>query len=71
MPASSARTNPCPLCGGGMHDRTAGCSSCPLHSGCAMLCCTRCGYTTVAPRSATLEFFARLLGRRRREHHAS
>ncbi|HZM16758.1 MAG TPA: hypothetical protein VFE28_12220 [Candidatus Krumholzibacteria bacterium] len=61
----------CPLCGGDLHDSVGGCNSCPMHSGCAMLCCDRCGYTTVQPRSATLDFFARLFRRRRQESHAS
>ena len=70
-PAPNTGTQRCPLCGSGMHDQSGGCTSCPMHSGCAMLCCDDCGYTTVQPRSVTLDFFARLLGRRRREGHAS
>jgi len=57
--------SPCPLCGGNMHDSTGGCTSCALHSGCAMLCCERCGYTTVAPQSKTVNFFKRLFRRNR------
>jgi len=61
----------CPVCGGALSDQASGCSTCPLHSGCNMLCCENCGYRTVAPRSATVDFFKRLLRRRPKEEHAS
>jgi len=61
----------CPLCGGSMHDTTGGCGSCPMNSGCDMLCCEECGYETVKPRSVTIDFLSRLLRPRRREPSAS
>jgi len=56
----------CPVCGGILRERLEGCTTCPMGSGCDMLCCENCGYQTVAPRSATVEFFRRLWGRRHR-----
>ena len=53
----------CPVCGGVLRDHVSGCSRCPMNGGCDMLCCENCGYETVAPRSATVEFFKRLLRR--------
>jgi hypothetical protein len=54
----------CPICGDTLKDQVKGCSTCPMHPGsCKMLCCENCGYETVAPVSATVEFFKRLLHR--------
>ncbi len=54
-----------------MHDSMGGCGSCPMNSGCDMLCCDECGYETVKPRSVTLDFLARLFRPRRGEQRAS
>jgi hypothetical protein len=63
---------PCPICGGVLRDHVDSCSTCPLHPGsCRMLCCDHCGYETVAPQSATVDFFKRLLGRRSAVKRAS
>ena len=52
----------CPICGDVLRDQVNGCSTCPMHPGsCHMLCCENCGYETVAPESATVNFFKRLL----------
>lgn len=64
-------TMPCPICGGTLRDQVAGCATCPVGPGCKMLCCDRCGYETVAPHSATLEFLKRLFRIRTKEPHAS
>jgi hypothetical protein len=42
-----------------------------MNSGCDMICCENCGYETVAPRSATLEFLKRLLRWKGSRHGAS
>lgn len=64
-------TMPCPICGGRLLDQVTACSTCPVSSGCKMLCCDNCGYETVAPHSATLEFFKRIFRIRPKEPHAS
>jgi hypothetical protein len=61
----------CPVCGGELADSVSKCAACPLHGGCAMVCCENCGYETVAPRSALVDFFKRLFGRRRNRHASS
>jgi len=53
----------CPVCGGVLKGHVSGCSTCPMHGGCDMLCCENCGYETVAPRSVTVDFFRRIFGR--------
>ena len=53
----------CPLCGGVLSEQGTRCGSCPLSSGCDMVCCENYGYETVAPRSATVDFFKRLFRR--------
>ena len=68
MPGS---TLPCPLCGGTLREEVGGCNSCPMHSGCAMLCCEHCGYSTVTPESVTVRFFKNLFTRRHKEGLAS
>jgi hypothetical protein len=47
-------TQPCPVCGGVLREQVSGCSTCPMNSGCDMLCCENCGYETVAPQSVTI-----------------
>jgi Fe2+ transport system protein FeoA len=42
----------CPLCGSAMGE--AACSSCPLSSGCALVCCPTCGYSTVVAGESRL-----------------
>ncbi len=38
----------CPLCGHSYNPaEQAGCSACPLHAGCNLVCCPSCGYKTV------------------------
>lgn len=46
----------CPLCGGELRETVTGCSTCPMNSGCDMVCCDNCGYETVAPRSRIVDF---------------
>jgi Fe2+ transport system protein FeoA len=55
----------CPLCGYAFDPATnAGCASCPLHSGCQIVCCPNCGHSTVDPRESRLARWATaLLGR--------
>jgi Fe2+ transport system protein FeoA len=39
----------CELCGNRYEAAdTALCSKCPLHSGCGLVCCPNCGYSTIA-----------------------
>jgi hypothetical protein len=59
----------CPVCGGTLAAQVSGCSSCPMNSGCDMLCCENCGYETVAPRSVVVDFFRRVFGRSPRHKH--
>jgi hypothetical protein len=61
----------CPVCGGPLTDTVSHCSRCPMNRGCEMICCENCGYETVAPRSATLDFFKRLFRRKGSRHGAS
>jgi Fe2+ transport system protein FeoA len=38
----------CPLCGHGFDPAAhLACQTCPLHSGCRLVCCPSCGHTTV------------------------
>lgn len=38
----------CPLCGHGFDPAAhLACQTCPLHSGCRLVCCPHCGHTTV------------------------
>ncbi len=57
----------CAMCGYQFDPTALGChTSCPLSSGCAVVCCPRCGYSTVNPaRSRLGEWTARLFGSRR------
>ena len=42
----------CPLCGHLMDE--AGCDACPMGSGCPMVCCPACGYTTIDTSKTTV-----------------
>lgn len=49
----------CPLCGYAFDPAAnAGCASCPLNSGCRIVCCPNCGHSTVDPRSSRLAAWA-------------
>jgi hypothetical protein len=61
----------CPVCGSVLREHLTRCSTCPMHSGCDMLCCETCGYETVAPRSVTVELFRKLWRRARRRRGPS
>jgi hypothetical protein len=50
----------CPVCSTVLHAQETSCGSCPMNSGCDMLCCDNCGYETVAPHSVTVDFFRRV-----------
>jgi hypothetical protein len=54
----------CPICGAGLSRIVAGCARCPLSGGCRMMGCRSCGYETVAPRSAVIDFLKHLFRRR-------
>lgn len=54
----------CPVCNDQLKDEIPTCGSCPVNSGCSMLCCTNCGYQTVAPRSTLVNWVQRILGRK-------
>jgi hypothetical protein len=57
----------CPVCAGRLSERASGCATCPMSSGCGMMCCENCGYQTVPPRSATVDFVKKLLRRFRHD----
>lgn len=61
----------CPICGGELREHVSGCSTCPMNSGCDMVCCENCGYETVAPRSALVDFVKRLFSRKVKEDGSS
>ena len=70
MSAPAARAEPapaqdiaCAVCGGPLSETVRGCGTCPVSSGCRMLCCANCGYQTVAPRSVIVDALARLFRR--------
>jgi len=71
MRGPQLNTDPCPICGGTLRDEVGSCGACPMNSGCAMLCCEHCGYSTVAPHSVTVNLFKRLFGRWHKENRAS
>lgn len=61
----------CPLCAYAFDpEANAACPSCPLQPGCMLVCCPRCGHSTVDPAGSTLVAAgaraAGLLGRRTR-----
>jgi hypothetical protein len=51
--AVATRTHRCPLCTHAFDDGREKCSACPMHTGCATICCPNCGYSFV-DRSATV-----------------
>jgi Fe2+ transport system protein FeoA len=63
----------CPMCGSRFDPaQTSRCDTCPMHKGCALVCCPECGYNTVDPRrsqivgvGSKLAGLLRLPGRRR------
>ncbi len=61
----------CPVCGGELREHVSGCSTCPMHSGCEMVCCENCGYETVVPRSKVIDFVRRLFQRKVKSHGTS
>jgi hypothetical protein len=63
----------CPVCNTVLQDQVTSCGSCPMNSGCEMLCCENCGYETVAPHSVTVDFFKKVwrLAARRKPAHAA
>jgi len=61
----------CPICGGVLREHVSGCSTCPMNSGCEMVCCENCGYETVAPRSRLVDFVKALFQRDVKSHGAS
>ena len=52
----------CPMCGAAVGAGAEACESCPISSGCEVLCCPRCGYRFVE-RSVIWEFFRSLASR--------
>ncbi len=64
MVKKGAKGVTCALCGHLFNTAaaTSSCQGCPMHSGCAMICCPHCGYTT-APESRMIRLIRRLLGR--------
>lgn len=49
----------CPLCGHAFDpSANPGCASCPLNSGCRIVCCPNCGHSTVDPRESRLARWA-------------
>jgi hypothetical protein len=61
----------CPVCGDELREHVSGCSTCPMNSGCEMVCCENCGYETVAPRSKVIDFVRGLFQRKVKPHGAS
>lgn len=61
----------CPICGGELREHVSGCATCPMNSGCDMLCCENCGYETVAPRSALVDFVRGIFQRKVKPDGAS
>jgi Fe2+ transport system protein FeoA len=55
----------CPLCGHSFDPSASpGCASCPLHSGCRIICCPSCGHSTVDPGASRMaRWAAAALGR--------
>jgi hypothetical protein len=46
-------------------DQQVACQSCPMHSGCNLVCCPNCGYQTVDSRRSKLVRLARFFSERR------
>ena len=56
----------CSMCGLSYDpDQHAACQNCPMHSGCNLVCCPKCGYQTVDPRRSKLVRLARFFSERR------
>jgi Fe2+ transport system protein FeoA len=56
----------CSMCGHSYDpDQHLACQSCPMHSGCSLVCCPNCGYQTVDPRKSKLVRLARFFSERR------
>jgi len=56
------QTMQCSMCGQRFDpDRHLACQSCPMHSGCDLVCCPDCGYQTVDPRRSHLVRLARFI----------
>jgi len=55
----------CPLCGYGFDPAAhLACQTCPLHSGCHLVCCPSCGHTTVDQgQSRLVQWITTLLAR--------
>jgi Fe2+ transport system protein FeoA len=55
----------CPLCGHGFDPAAhLACQTCPLHTGCRLVCCPSCGHTTVDQgQSRLVQWITRLLDR--------
>ncbi len=57
----------CPICGNSFDPSSAAlsCQSCPINQGCQLVCCPRCGYSTVDPgRSRLLQLLLKIRGLR-------
>ncbi len=54
-PASQPELLTCSMCGYRFDpDENEACESCPMHRGCALVCCPACGYSEVDPRRSRL-----------------
>ena len=56
----------CAMCGTEFDPATnPACGACPLHGGCATVCCPKCGYSTINPEQSKLvKMFAVLFPKR-------
>jgi hypothetical protein len=50
-------------------DQMRACETCPMHKGCALVCCPECGYSTIDPRRSQLVGAGSGLVRRLRRRH--
>ena len=67
MPALVKRNETCPLCGTRFDAEGQGCRpSCPMSSGCKVMCCPSCGYSF--PQETGLAGRLKALLERRRAH---
>jgi len=55
----------CPLCGNRFDPQEhVACGSCPMHTGCSMVCCPHCGYSTVDEgQSKVVKWITTILGK--------
>ncbi len=52
----------CPMCSHRYNPaENAACGTCPLHSGCSMVCCPSCGHSTIDPGQSKLVSVASML----------